>query len=114
MGQLHTAVAGQPGAAGAGAGRRLYQMLRRQMDDGTLPVGARVPSTRALAAEFGMSRTTVTTVYEQLAAEGFIVTSAGRVARVTGQPGPAAAPQPGRRVRSAPSLSAFGQRVEKM
>ena len=43
--------------------------------DGTLSAGGRVPSTRALAAEFGVSRTTVTAVYDQLAAEGFIVSA---------------------------------------
>lgn len=89
-------------------------MLRRQMTDGTLSAGARVPSTRALAAELGVSRTTVTAVYEQLAAEGFIVTSSGRVARVASQLAPAAAPRQGRRARPAPSLSVFGRRVEKM
>ena len=89
-------------------------MLRRQMADGTLSAGARVPSTRALAAELGVSRTTVTAVYEQLAAEGFIVTSAGRVARVASQLAPAAALRPSRRARPAPALSVFGRRVEKM
>jgi len=118
MGQLRTPAAEDHGADRAGraggAGRRLYDMLRRQMVDGTLPAGTRVPSTRALAAEFGVSRTTVTTVYDQLAAEGFIVTSAGRVARVASQLAPAAAPRPGRRAHAAPPLSAFGRRVEKM
>jgi GntR family transcriptional regulator/MocR family aminotransferase len=112
MGQLRTPAAKYPGAAGAG--RRLYDMLRRQMANGTLSAGARVLSTRALAAELGVSRTTVTAVYDQLAAEGFIVTSAGRVARVASQLAPAAASRPGRRVRPAPSLSVFGRRVEKM
>ena len=111
MGQLRAPAAGHSGAAGVG--RRLYDLLRRQMGDGTLPAGGRVPSTRALAAELGVSRTTVTAVYEQLAAEGFIVTSAGRVARVASQLAPAAA-APGRRARPAPSLSVFGRRVEKM
>lgn len=108
MGQLRAHATRHPGA-----GRRLYEMLRRQMADGTLSAGGRVPSTRALAAELGVSRTTVTAVYDQLAAEGFIVTSAGRVARVAGQLAPATA-APGRRVRPAPSLSVFGRRVEKM
>ena len=111
MGQLRAPASKNPGA---GAGRQLYDTLRRQMTDGTLSAGSRVPSTRALAAELGVSRTTVTAVYDQLAAEGFIVTSAGRVARVASQLAPAAAPRPGRRVRPAPSLSIFGRRVEKM
>lgn len=112
MGQFHAPEVRHPGATGAG--RRLYDLLRRQMTDGTLSAGGRVPSTRALAAELGVSRTTVTAVYDQLAAEGFIVTSAGRVARVASQLAPAATPQPSRRVRSGPPLSTFGRRVEKM
>ena len=100
-----------PGAAGAG--RQIYDLLRSQIADGMLLPGARAPSTRALAAELAVSRTTVTAAYEQLVAEGFLVTSAGRVARVAS---PLAAPAPppanaSRRARRAPSLSAFGRRL---
>lgn len=96
-----------------GAGRRIYDLLRAQIADGTLAPGAGTPSTRALAAELGVSRSTVTAAYEQLAAEGFLVTSTGRVARVAS---PLAAPAPaaataGRSARRAPPLSAFGRRV---
>jgi GntR family transcriptional regulator/MocR family aminotransferase len=65
-----------------GAGRTVYDLLRAQIADGTLSAGARAPSTRGLAAELGVSRTTVTAAYEQLAAEGYLVTSTGRAARV--------------------------------
>ena len=65
-----------------GAGRSIYRLLRAQIADGTLQAGARAPSTRSLAAELGVSRTTVTAAYEQLEAEGYLVTSTGRVARV--------------------------------
>ncbi len=95
-------------------GRRLYEQLRRQMNDGTLCAGSPVPSTRTLAAEFGVSRTTVTAVYEQLAAEGFIVTAPGRVARVASQLTPLAPPGPRRRALLQPKLSAYGRRVEAM
>lgn len=91
----------KPNHPSGGTGRRIYELLRSQMADGTLPVGAHIPSTRALAAELGVSRTTVTAIYEQLAAEGFITTSPGRVARVVADPvvtdGPARSRQrPGR------------------
>lgn len=112
MGQLRTPPTRPPAASGAG--RRIYELLRGQMADGTLPSGARLPSTRALAADLGVSRTTVTAVYEQLAAEGFIATSAGRVARVATQWVARDAPRQIKRAKSAPSLSAFGRRVEKM
>ncbi len=101
-----------------GVGRGIYEWLRAQIADGTLRAGARMPSTRALAAELGVSRTTVTAVYEQLAAEGFILTSLGRVARVAGPAngeGPArgasAGTPGGRRRGGAPRLSGFGRRV---
>lgn len=95
------------------AGRRIYDLLRSQIADGTLAAGAQVPSTRALAADLGVSRTTVTAAYEQLAAEGFLATSAGRAARVAS---PLAAPErgntkPRQRGRTAPALSDFGRRV---
>ena len=48
-----------------------------------------MPSTRALAAERGLSRATVTLVYEQLAADGFIETRAGTASRVAAGVGPA-------------------------
>ncbi|CAN7473980.1 PLP-dependent aminotransferase family protein [Pseudorhodoferax sp. LjRoot39] len=102
-------------AGGSGAGRRIYDWLRAQIADGSLPAGARAPSTRALASELGVSRTTVTSVYEQLAAEGFLLTAGGRVARVATPPTAAAAPAL-RATRSAsmPPLSAFGRRVAAM
>ncbi|SAL11700.1 GntR family transcriptional regulator [Caballeronia peredens] len=104
-----------PRGAGTGTARRIYDMLRGQMADGTLPTGARLPSTRALAADLAVSRTTVTAVYEQLAAEGFVVTAAGRAARVASPPATPA----GLRARPAsaaraPSLSAFGRRVAEI
>ncbi|SPD56890.1 protein of unknown function (plasmid) [Cupriavidus taiwanensis] len=69
-------------AGATGAGRRIYDLLRAQIADGTLAPGAPAPSTRGLAAELGVSRTTVTAAYEQLAAEGFLVTARGRAARI--------------------------------
>jgi GntR family transcriptional regulator/MocR family aminotransferase len=101
------------GAGADRAGRRVYDLLRSQIADGTLAHGAQVPSTRALAADLGVSRTTVTAAYEQLAAEGFLATSAGRVARVASPlavPGPPGA-KPKRRSGVASSLSGFGRRV---
>jgi GntR family transcriptional regulator / MocR family aminotransferase len=96
-----------------GAGRRIYDLLRAQIADGTLPPGSRAPSTRALAAELGVSRTTVTAAFEQLAAEGFLVTSSGRAARVAGPPGMTAEPgtPKDKPAKSDPVLSNFGRRL---
>jgi len=52
-------------------------------------VGSALPSTRALATERGLSRATVTLVYEQLAADGFIETRTGAASRVAAGVGPA-------------------------
>lgn len=100
-------------AKGAGTGRRVYDLLRSHIADGTLPTGAKVPSTRALAADLGVSRTTVTGAYEQLASEGFLITSAGRVARIASAPptSPATRVASKRRSKPAPALSNFGHRV---
>jgi DNA-binding transcriptional MocR family regulator len=65
------------------AGRCLYETLKSQIMDASYAGRARLPSTRALATELGLSRTTVTAVYEQLAAEGYLETSSRNRARVT-------------------------------
>jgi len=52
--------------------RQIYDGLRKAILDGMLRPGQRVPSTRALAAELGMSRLPVLTAYEQLLHEGYI------------------------------------------
>jgi len=113
MGQLQPPrSARHPGATGAG--RRIYDLLRTQIADRTLPLGARAPSTRALAAELGVSRTTVTAVYEQLAAEGFLVSSAGRAARVASSLAAQPSATGSRSHRAVAPLSTFGRRVERM
>lgn len=55
----------------------LYQSLREAILGGRLKEGARLPSTRRLAAVHGISRGTVNQVYEMLAADGYVVTSVG-------------------------------------
>ena len=65
---------------GAGVGDRastLYQHLLDAIVDGRLQAGARVPPTRELAAELGVSRGTVSTAYDRLGADGFLVTKVG-------------------------------------
>ena len=60
--------------------------LRESIRSGRLRPGVRLPSSRALGAELGVSRRLVVEAYEQLAAEGYLVSSQGsgtRVARAT-------------------------------
>ncbi len=52
--------------------RQLETKLRQLILDGELAANARMPATRQLAADLGISRLTVKNVYEQLIAEGFL------------------------------------------
>jgi len=51
---------------------QIVGQLRTAMTGGQLGAGERLPSTRALAATLGVSRTVVTGAYAQLFAEGWI------------------------------------------
>jgi GntR family transcriptional regulator / MocR family aminotransferase len=53
--------------------RRIGHALKSAIRSGRLAHGARLPSTRALAAGLGVSRNTVMLAYEQLVAEGYVV-----------------------------------------
>lgn len=51
---------------------QVYRALRRQILGGRMRPGARLPSTRWLALELGISRNTALFAYEQLIAEGYL------------------------------------------
>ncbi|MEW3213522.1 PLP-dependent aminotransferase family protein [Escherichia coli] len=57
--------------------KRLYNALRYAILDGSLPPHSRLPASRELAVELGISRNTVLTTYEQLQAEGYVVSRRG-------------------------------------
>jgi GntR family transcriptional regulator / MocR family aminotransferase len=63
----------------AGTGRRsgLERALRDAIRSGRLAPHARLPSTRALAADLGLSRGTVSAAFDQLVAEGFLTVRQG-------------------------------------
>jgi len=61
---------------------QLERSLRGDIRSGRLPGGTRMPSTRGLAAELGVSRGVVTEAYGQLAAEGYLSTRQGAPVRV--------------------------------
>jgi GntR family transcriptional regulator/MocR family aminotransferase len=108
------------------AGRRsLREQLEHQLRDGirggALHAGTPLPSTRALAADLGISRGVVVEAYAQLVAEGFLVARAGAATRVASiaaqeraaEPPPARIPPPVRfdfRVEAA-DLAAFPRRA---
>jgi len=58
-------------------GLQIEQRIRGLIRSGGLPAGAELPSTRALAADLGVSRGVVVGAYAQLAAEGYIALRRG-------------------------------------
>ena len=57
--------------------RQLFDQLREAILEGRLRAGARLPSSRALARELGISRNTVLFTFEQLEAEGYLQAAKG-------------------------------------
>jgi GntR family transcriptional regulator/MocR family aminotransferase len=98
--------------------RQLYERLRAAILAGQLETGARLPSTRTLASELGVSRNTTALAYELLRLEGYIASRVGdgtRVARVRPEQPPQAARRPHDQPRTAtpdprpPALARRGQ-----
>jgi GntR family transcriptional regulator/MocR family aminotransferase len=73
-------------------GRRssLEEALRDAIRSGRLAARTRLPSTRALAADLGLARGTVTDAYDQLVAEGWLVARQGSGTQVASAPAPVA------------------------
>jgi GntR family transcriptional regulator / MocR family aminotransferase len=108
---------GQFGNLPEGSGRKqvareIYDGLKGQIASGAYGPGALLPSTRALAAELDVSRTTVTAVYEQLLAEGFLETRQGGKTRVSSALARPVSSVTRRTSRSQPArLSGYGRRI---
>jgi GntR family transcriptional regulator/MocR family aminotransferase len=60
-------------AADAPVFRQIYLRLRSAILSGTFRPGTKLPSTRELAAQLGVSRPTVVSAFEQLLAEGYTI-----------------------------------------
>jgi len=86
--------------------RQVYVGMRQAILSGKLRAGDRLPSTRDLAEQLGISRTVVVLAYDQLLAEGFVV---GRVGAGTFVPDGLFTGRSARSVKSARhKLSRFG------
>jgi GntR family transcriptional regulator / MocR family aminotransferase len=93
----------------------LVDAIRAAIADGRLPVGSRLPATRVLATELGVSRGVVVAAYQRLADEGRISAQGSRGTVVTtAPPAPVARPAPAREPPAylnlspgLPDLSAF-------
>lgn len=72
----------------------LYRELRRLIEGGGLSPGAKLPTTRDLAARFGLSRGAAVAAYEMLVADGFAEARVGAGTYVAQVVPTLAAPQP--------------------
>lgn len=52
--------------------QQIYNYIKTEVQEGRLPAGQKLPSTRALSAHLHVSRSTVDLSYEQLLSEGYI------------------------------------------
>lgn len=102
--------------------RRLYRIIRAAILQGQLGPGQKIPSSRALASELLLSRVTILGAYENLLAEGYLVSRRGSgtfVADTPLLPQPvstkfqATAPSPGitKAISVAPMLSLRGSKA---
>jgi len=64
------------------AHRRVYEAIRSAIASQYLTPGARLPSTRSLAEDLGVSRNTLLAAFEQLHHEGYVVSRIGSGTRV--------------------------------
>ena len=102
------------------AGAWLASALRGEILDGRLRPGARLPATRELAREYGLSRGTIVSAFDQLKSEGYVDGNVGsgtyvnrtlpddllQAPRATGRDSFSRPPQPRQ-------LSDFGSRVRE-
>ncbi|MEV0998314.1 PLP-dependent aminotransferase family protein [Nonomuraea sp. NPDC050202] len=104
MADLHIQInRGKGGIAG-----QIAAELRESIRGGRLTPGTRLPATRDLATDLQVSRGVVVEAYEQLVAEGFLVSRVGVGTQVTPQNATRAAPEPR---GSAPARSDPGRRA---
>jgi len=105
--------------SGTRAYRWLYASLRAEILEGRLRPGARIPGTRDLANQYGLSRGTIVFAFEQLKSEGYLEGSVGsgtyvskilpdELLQVTHDVG--AQPPPQRKRKR--SISDYGKRVQ--
>ncbi len=83
---------------------QIYRSIRAAILDGRVAAGTRLPPTRVLARELGLSRNTVLSAFEPLRAEGYVVSRVGS--------GTFVAPQVEARPAHTGSRSASPRRVE--
>ncbi len=72
--------------AGLSMSRQIYSDLRTAILEGRIVAGSRLPSTRVLAQELGVSRTTIRLAFDQLLDEGVLAARVGYGSYVPARP----------------------------
>lgn len=88
----------------------MFEALRGAIVSGAIPGGARLPSTREMAAAYGLSRGSVNIAYEMLAAEGYVGARTGSGTYVTYAPA-VLRPSGKRADEAAPALTPWAARL---
>jgi GntR family transcriptional regulator/MocR family aminotransferase len=95
--------------------RWLYTGLRSAIIEGRLKSGARLPSTRNLAAQYGLARGTVVAAFERLQAEGFVSSEVSAGTFVLPPPGwEMSSPTKQRPSRQVNSRAAIARRTQSL
>ncbi|MFD3269271.1 PLP-dependent aminotransferase family protein [Paenibacillus dendritiformis] len=89
----------------------LYYAIRDYIASGVLVIDTRLPSSREMAALYGLSRGTVNEVYDMLSSEGYVTSGVGRGTFVTFQPPKPRPPELSR--QDVYLLSDWGKRLNK-
>lgn len=94
--------------------RQLCNALRQAILSGALAPGYRLPSSRNLATQLGLSRNTVSAVVDQLAMEGYLLLSRGRRPAVAGTKAGLVRARPASRGMAAqPRMSQWARRLSR-
>jgi GntR family transcriptional regulator/MocR family aminotransferase len=95
--------------------QQIYDQLKAQILGQALAPGTRLPSSRALADQFAISRNTVLIAYEQLIAEGYLESRPGAGTHVRASLSPGIEPRPA--ATSTPPdarLSRYSERLRRL
>jgi len=94
--------------------RQIYTLIRELILTGQLPAHRKLPATRTLAHELGLSRNTLLAAYDQLVAEGYLASAFGSGTYVSDTAPPAretTASSHGKNAPPAPLLSSRGAQL---
>lgn len=98
-------------ATGTSLNRQLYGLLRTHILDGRLAPETKLPATRELAADLGVSRNTVIAAYDALLAEGYLRSARGSGTWVAALPQSPARMQARVELPELPKLSGRGAQM---